>query len=187
VQYKQNEISGKIKAMATRSIIIFGSSNSEGKTGKIVTQAIEGHPTPIIDLSNYNISYYDYLNRNRGDDFLPLIEKIITYEQIIFATPVYWYTMSAIMKTFFDRFSDLLTIRKDLGRALAGKEMLVITSYAESIPRGFEDAFSQTAEYLDMHYRGCIYFYTGKNLQLQKQNDELLQKLRKSLTNQKSL
>lgn len=44
--------------------------------------------------------------------------------------------MSALMKTFIDRWSDLLNIRKDIGRRLTNKELYVITSFGESIPRG---------------------------------------------------
>jgi multimeric flavodoxin WrbA len=52
-------------------------------------------------------------------------------------TPVYWYTMSGIMKVFFDRFSDLLRIEKDLGRKLRGKSMAVISCGADEIRRFF--------------------------------------------------
>ncbi len=44
------------------------------------------------------------------------------YDVLIFATPVYWYSMSGIMKVFFDRITDLLTIKKDIGRKLKGKK-----------------------------------------------------------------
>ena len=81
----------------------------------------------LIDLNDFDISYYDYDHKNRQDDFLPLMKKLIErYKTLVFATPVYWYTMSAVMKTFFDRISDLLTIEKDLGRQLRGKNMVLI-------------------------------------------------------------
>ena len=52
---------------------------------------------------------------------------MVQYEQIIFATPIYWYAMSAQLKTFFDRMTDLLTIHKPLGRQLRkGKKMFLI-------------------------------------------------------------
>ncbi|MCP4458779.1 MAG: NAD(P)H-dependent oxidoreductase [Cytophagales bacterium] len=38
------------------------------------------------------------------------------------ATPVYWYSMSGIMKVFLDRIYDVLTIEKELGRKLHGKK-----------------------------------------------------------------
>lgn len=81
------------------------------------------------------------------------------YEQIIFATPVYWYAMSAQLKTFFDRLSDLLKIRKPLGRQLrGGKKMFSITCSSDSEEHeGFTMAFKKTAAYLGMEYGGHLH------------------------------
>jgi multimeric flavodoxin WrbA len=154
-------------------IIIFGGSRSDGNTVKAIKTVIRDTPIPIVDLRELNIAQYDYTYANAKDDFIPLAEKMVRYNPIILATPVYWYSMSASLKTFIDRWSDLLEIRKDIGRRLAGKDLYVISSYGESIPKGFEDAFSQTCEYLDMQYRGCYYFYSGDNLELAQKNDPL--------------
>jgi putative NADPH-quinone reductase/RimJ/RimL family protein N-acetyltransferase len=151
-------------------IIILGSSRGEGNTLKIVHQLINEASIPLVDLRNLNISHYDYNYENMKDDFLPLAEKMVKHNPIVLATPVYWYTMSALMKTFIDRWSDLLDIRKDIGRRLAGKELYVITSYSAGIPRGFEDPFSQTCEYLEIDYKGCFYFYSGDDAELKKNN-----------------
>ncbi len=157
-------------------IVIFGSSRKCGNTLAAVKSVLKDHPTPIIDLGELDISPYDYNYENRHDDFLSLAEKMVRHNPIILATPVYWYSMSAIMKTFIDRWSDLLDIRKDIGRRLANKELYIITSYGESIPRGFEDPFSQTCEYLDMKYCGCLYFYGGDDSELIKNNPLLSEK-----------
>ena len=123
---------------------------------------MEHAKSEFIDLNNYEISYFDYEHLNQEDDFLPLIEKILKYQTIIFATPVYWYSMSAILKTI-DRFSDLLKIRKDLGRQLRGKNMMVIamssddTEYPE-----FWMPFQRTAAYLGMEYLGHSHTWIEK-------------------------
>ena len=105
-------------------IIIIGSSRSDGNTRKIVDQMAHfNNSLDIVDLNDKNIGYYDYSHANEEDDYIPLVERVLNYDLIFFVTPVYWYSMSAIMKTFFDRITDLLTIRKDLGRKLRGKMM----------------------------------------------------------------
>ena len=144
-------------------IVILGSGRSEGHTLKAIQTVVQDQQIPVVDLRKLNFSHYDYNYENQHDDFIPLAEKMVEHNPIILATPVYWYTMSALMKMFIDRFSDLIDIRKDLGRKLAKKELYVITSYAGEMPRGFEDPFSQTCAYLDMHYKGCFYFYSGPN------------------------
>ena len=73
----------------------------------------------FLDLQSLQFTDYDYQSRNSDDDFLPTVKNIVnTYEHIILATPVYWYTMSAIMKRFLDRISDCLRTEKDTGRKL---------------------------------------------------------------------
>lgn len=64
------------------------------------------------------------VGNSRNDDYLNLMKQILEkYETLILATPVYWYSMSGIMKVFFDRLTDLLTIEKELGRKLRGKKI----------------------------------------------------------------
>jgi multimeric flavodoxin WrbA len=74
-------------------------------------------------------------------------------ETIIFATPVYWYAMSGLMKVFFDRFTELLSTHKPLGKALKGKKIYLISTGSESeLPPGFETPFKLTSEYFEMNY-----------------------------------
>ncbi|MEZ0129961.1 flavodoxin family protein, partial [Flavobacterium sp. LBUM151] len=97
--------------MENKKVIILGSARKNGNTTKIVDEISKESGIDVIDLSDYNISHYDYESKNKEDDFLPLIRRILEeYDTIIFATPVYWYNMSGIMKVFFDRFSDLIRI-----------------------------------------------------------------------------
>ena len=104
-----------------KGIILQGSSRSYGNTNKVVRFVLERLPFELIDLKTKYIHQYDYEHKHESDDFLPLMRTIVEYDIILFATPVYWYAMSGTMKIFFDRFSDLLHYRKDLGRQLRGK------------------------------------------------------------------
>ena len=142
--------------MGNKKVIIVGSSRSNGNTSKIVDKISAQINADVIDLRDYSISYYDYESENRADDFLPLIASIIEkYDTLVFATPVYWYTMSGIMKVFFDRFSDLIRIEKELGRKLRGKNMFVISnSDDDTLDYDFHLPFRLSAEYLGMKYLG---------------------------------
>ena len=96
-----------------------------------------------------------------SDQYFILVDKLLLHETIVFATPVYWYAMSGLLKSFFDRFTDLVTIRKTLGRQLKGRKILVIAVGAdEDLPAGFEVPFQRTANYLDMTYDGLVYHST---------------------------
>ena len=75
--------------------------------------------------------------------------------------------MSGIMKVFFDRFTDLLTIEKELGRKLRGKKMAVMScSIGENLGQIFWLLFSETAKYLGMEYIGNSHTITGENNEL---------------------
>ncbi len=168
----------------TNPIIIFGSSRSDGETSKVLKEIIGKNSTiPVIDLANFNISPYDYEHRNQNDDYIMLMKKIINHDLIILATPVYWYSVSAQMKIFLDRLSDLLAYAKDLGRNLRGKRLFVITSYNSSIPQGFEEPLKQTCDYMGMKYEGCSFICSGTNLDLIKQNEEQILKARNMINN----
>lgn len=151
--------------MIKDTVIILASSRSNGDTAKAVRQ-LQGHmECDIVDLNDYAISYYDYEHANKDDDFLPLMRRIIKdYQNIIFATPVYWYTMSGILKVFFDRISDLLTIEKELGRQLRGKGFGVISCCIDGgVDSEFWYPFKKTAEYLGMMYLGNVHVSSFEN------------------------
>ncbi len=112
------------------------------------------------------IGYFDYEFKNQKDDFLSIIKKIANeYELIVFATPVYWYSMSGLMKTFFDRLSDCLRIEKETGRKLRGKNMAAISCGSDEIEtEGFFTPFQKSAEYLGMTYIGNIHTWIEDEL-----------------------
>ena len=146
--------------MENKKVIILGSSRKNGNTTKIVDEISKEHGIEVINLSDFNISYYDYESKNREDDFFPLIKGIIeNYDTLIFATPVYWYNMSGIMKVFFDRISDLIRIEKETGRKLRGKKIGVISnSHDDEIEESFYIPFKKSADYLGMEYLGHAHF-----------------------------
>lgn len=150
-------------------VVIFGSARSFGHTRKVVDDVLKGADIELFDLNNFDISPFDYEHKNKYDDFIPLIEKLIHYDIWVIATPVYWYQVSAQHKIFFDRITDLLSIRKDLGRKLHGKKMFVIASFGTSYPDGFERILEQICEYLGMEYLGSSFVYSGT------QNEEFLE------------
>lgn len=144
-----------------KTLIIKGSSRKESNTQKVIHRLNENNDFEIIDLLDYKIGPFDYNFNNRSDDFLPLIEKILgKYENLLFVTPVYWYTMSSTMKIFLDRFTDLLHHRKDLGFKLQGKSMAMISNSIDNNRiQGFEAPLRESAKYLGMHYLGDMHVW----------------------------
>jgi len=146
-------------------VLIVGSSRNDGDTMTLANELVKKSGWDLVNLNDFKFSYYDYQHQNSNDDYLPLMTKIIEkYDTLIFATPVYWYAMSGIMKVFFDRITDLLTIEKELGRQLRGKKMAAIScSTGSNLGESFWLPFSESANYLGMEYLGNTHTITGEN------------------------
>jgi len=144
-----------------KGIIILGSSRSKGETFQLCEYLREKTGYPILDLKTKSIAEFEYDNQYpEEDEFIEVIKDITdNYDQLIFASPVYWYTMSGIMKTFFDRISDCLKFEKETGRKLRGKSMAVLSCSAPDLVDGFYMPYQQSAEYLGMNYLGEVHGY----------------------------
>lgn len=141
-----------------KPLIIQGSSRSDGNTATIIKELRKTIDADLIDLKRHRILHYDYDGKNSSDDFMKLAEQMTQRNKVIFASPVYWYSMSGLMKVFFDRMTDLLDYRKELARQLAEKEMYVISCGNSADPgNGFDLPFVQTAAYLRMRYQGYLH------------------------------
>ncbi|WP_456459482.1 flavodoxin family protein [Reichenbachiella sp.] len=143
----------------TRILSLIGSSHKNGNTTLVAKAFADISGSDIVDLGQKDISYYDYDHKNRNDDFLPLINDFIdNYDTMVIVTPIYWYTMSAEVKTFLDRISDLLTIEKETGRQLRGKSMALISqTEGDFFHEWFAEPIKLTAKYLGMDFKGHVH------------------------------
>lgn len=143
-----------------KTLIIHGAAPGHHKTFDAVGKLSPFKDFELVDLLNFKIHPYNYdQSKNSHDDFKTIVKKMLEAENIIFATPVYWYAMSGTLKNFFDRFSDLL--RTPEGRALKGKKTyLIATGSDPELPPGFETPFRLTSEYFEMDYQRAFYLKT---------------------------
>lgn len=137
--------------------IVMGSSRSKGNTFVVANQLALEVNADLYDLNQFQIMPFDYDNQYQ-DDFQSLIDTLLSYDNWVFASPMYWYSASAQMKVFLDRLSDLLSFNKDKGRSLRGKSAtLLATGNDLTPPSCFEDMFRLTFNYLGMEYYGMYY------------------------------
>lgn len=142
------------------AIALFSSSRRNGNTGQLMDRIATELGIEVVDLATMNLSAYDYEHRNRNDDFEPLMKRALSFDQLIFATPVYWYSVSPPLKIFLDRISDFLDLPDLLseGRQLRGKQAYVVcTSIYESAPPSFMHSFLDTFSFLGMKFGGVAH------------------------------
>lgn len=139
-------------------VVLLASSRPTGNTFALAKLMFPDDSTPIVDLAALNIGYYSYSNTHADDDFLPLVEQLMISPVWVLATPLYWYSMSAQAKTFLDRLSDLLSLRKTLGHKLRGKGFAVVCAGSDpELPSSFNQPFELTCSYLGMRFLGSCY------------------------------
>jgi hypothetical protein len=73
------------------TIALFSSARRHGNTGRLIDRITSELKIEIVDLTNLRISPFDYDHRNRDDDFEPVMQHVLAHDQIIFASPIYWY------------------------------------------------------------------------------------------------
>ena len=146
-----------------KQIIINGSHNRNGDTTELIQEIYP--EIACLKLIDYTIEIYNYDETySDKDQFLEIINQIIEFEEIIFATPVYWYSMSSLMKIFFDRLTDLISSQETIGRKLMGKKVRVITSsIGNHLDDNFFLPFIETANYLHLDYLEGTHYVNPKN------------------------
>jgi multimeric flavodoxin WrbA len=142
------------------ALALFASSRRNGNTGQLMDRIARELDIEVIDLATKKISAYDYEHRNRSDDFEPLMKRVLECDQLILASPVYWYGVSPPMKVFLDRITDFLDLPDLLadGRRLRGKQAWVVcTSIYPQVPPSFLGALVDTFDYLGITYAGIAH------------------------------
>jgi multimeric flavodoxin WrbA len=138
-----------------KSIIIYGSSRDNGNTKKLILYIENKNDVHVLNLADYHIEMYNYESEYISNDFLLIIKKLIEYENIIFVTPIYWYSISSQLKVFIDRFTDLITIEKKLGKKLKKINVFLISNgYSYFKDPHFSNFLEKTCKYMGMNFIG---------------------------------
>ena len=139
-------------------VAVLGSARGDGHAARLLDAVLAGRPARQFDLGVLHVRDYVYGRLADGDDFLGVAEAVAEADAVLFVTPVYWYAMSAVLKRFIDRLTDLVTVEKPLGRRLAGRTVWVAACGSDPVlPEGFEVPFRATAAYFGMSYGGVLY------------------------------
>lgn len=148
--------------MEDRPLVILASARKNSDTSSFVDNVFRDITVDKIDLLDYKVTTFDYSNNYPDfDEFKAVVDRILKHKIVVFATPVYWYAMSGLLKILFDRFTDLVTVDKRTGRLLEGKStFLIAVGSDKEMPEGFEVPFKLTSNYLNVVYGGAIYHST---------------------------
>ena len=131
--------------MSKKVLVLEGSPRRKGNTDLLSDQFIRGvqeagHEAEKVYLQGKKINYCvdcEMCQKNGGgcvqkDDFGEICEKIVACDVLVLATPVYFYSVTAQMKTLMDRMYSAHQV-------ISGKECYLLTAGA-----GPEERYYQT-------------------------------------------
>ena len=148
-------------------ITFIGSSRSEGNSELLTDFVLKGIAHKKVYIKDLHIKPIDDLRHTRNgfqevnDDYDIVIEELENSDIVVFATPIYWYSMSGVMKNMIDRLSQ--AIRDDRHPNL--KEHLkrlrtIVVAVGGDNPRvkglPLIQQFQYTFEFLDMSFHSYI-------------------------------
>lgn len=167
--------------MPTSNVLgLMGSARPDGNTNDLLDIALAaaaaaGAAVEKIMLTDHRVEHIancrDCVNAGKcvhaDDDFAALMAKVYAADAILFASPVYWYSIAGRLKVFLDRWS--CEYYRDSYEAFAAKlrpkAMGVITVQEES---GYEQArhligaLEKTAGFAGATYLGYVLGPGGK-------------------------
>lgn len=143
--------------MAKNVLILSASPRRQGNSDILCDRFLEGarekgHTVEKIFLRDYKIGFctgcgycFDAHTCSQKDDMTPLLEKMVGADVIVFATPVYFYSMDAQLKCFIDRTTPRYT-------EMVGKTVYFLLTAADTD----ENNLHSTVEALRGFTRDCL-------------------------------
>lgn len=111
-------------------LVLYGSSRRGGNSELLADELVRGLECTRVYLAEHLVMpVQDKRHTPEGfgpvdDDYESIIAQVLAHDVIVFATPLYWYGMSAQLKAFLDRWSASLRDKRidfagDMGKKLA--------------------------------------------------------------------
>ena len=177
-----------------RVLGINGSTRTHGRTAYLLDAVLEaareeGARTERIDLVQYPIPYCaanysedpdtcgpEHCVRGAWDGWGKVAERMLAADALVFATPVYWFSISARLKTLLERMTSL----ENKGLLLAGKPMALVAAAEED---GAAQALGQLAVPLNfmglwLVPAGLVYHHSRQSPRVEDDREALFDALR---------
>ncbi|MBP2076964.1 flavodoxin family protein [Oceanobacillus polygoni] len=150
-----------------RIAVIYGGTRSNGNTEALTKHAVEGLEVDSIYLNDFHIKSIEDRRHTEGgfsdvgDDYNAVLSRVIQNDIFIFATPIYWYSMSGKMKNFIDRWSQTMKEPQFKGfkESMSKKKAYVIavggdSPYIKGLP--LIQQFNYIFEFFSLSFEGYI-------------------------------
>ncbi|WP_137991456.1 flavodoxin family protein [Streptomyces vilmorinianum] len=158
------------RTAGTRSFLfVLGSSRADGNTEILARAAAERLPADVpqrwvdlarLPLPDFQDGRHETAGWSAGENEETLRQATLEATDIVLASPLYWYTLSAQTKRYLDYWSGWLTAPgSDFKERMAGRTLWGVTVMAhreDSVAGGLETTLNHTAAYLGMRFGGLL-------------------------------
>ncbi|MEU9591365.1 NAD(P)H-dependent oxidoreductase [Streptomyces sp. NPDC048193] len=156
--------------MSRRFLFLLGSSRPDGNTELLARRAAEQLPAGVeqrwISLAEHPLPEFedlrhdsDHTRPTEGDEAL-LLDATLAATDLVIASPLYWYSLSAPVKRYLDHWSGWLrTPGLDFKATLAGRTLWCVTVLAheeQEVADPLIGSLNNSAAYMGMRFGGVL-------------------------------
>ncbi|UUU31588.1 NAD(P)H-dependent oxidoreductase [Streptomyces sp. CA-210063] len=156
--------------MTRRFLFVLGSSRPDGNTELLARAAAEQLPDDVeqhwLNLAEHPLPDFEDLRhdsdhvRPEGDNRALLLDATLAATDLVIASPLYWYSVSAHVKRYLDHWSGWLrTPGLDFKKTMAGRTLWGVTALAhheEEVAEPLIGTLNNSAAYLGMRFGGVL-------------------------------
>ncbi|MEU6001214.1 MULTISPECIES: NAD(P)H-dependent oxidoreductase [unclassified Streptomyces] len=156
--------------MTRNFLFVLGSSRPEGNTEILARRAAEQLPSDVgqrwLNLADHPLPDFEDLRhdsdhvRPSGDSAAVLLDATVEATDIVIASPLYWYSVSATTKRYLDYWSGWLrTPGVDFKATMAGRNLWGVTALAHEegvVADPLVGTLRNSAAYLGMRFGGVL-------------------------------
>ncbi|GAA3938680.1 NAD(P)H-dependent oxidoreductase [Streptomyces gulbargensis] len=150
-------------------LFVLGSSRSDGNTEILARAAAAQLPAGVpqrwvdlneLDLPDFQDGRHETEGRSAGEAEELLLRATTEATDIVIASPLYWYTVSAQTKRYLDYWSGWLNLPgSDFKQRMAGGTLWGVTVMADTdhvVADGLTTTLHHSAAYLRMRFGGVL-------------------------------
>ena len=100
-------------------LFVNSSPNRDGNTYRIGEELLKDKEHDVLQMADYRISQYGQVFED--DEMKEVLKEMDKYDILVIGSPVYWYTVGGMLKTFIDRLYMLPE-----AEALRGKKLYLL-------------------------------------------------------------
>ena len=133
-------------------LFVNSSPNREGNTYRIGEELLKDKEHDVLQMADYRISQYGQVFED--DEMKEVLKEMDKYDILVIGSPVYWYTVGGMLKTFIDRLYMLPE-----AEALRGKKLYLFAQGSlpnEDTVKSIEFLSNRLSYLMGMELKGVV-------------------------------